>query len=71
MVDSEVKEEKIMIGKCCITQTYRREPWERIFKLTKLDAQARLGQVENTTRIEPGEEECWIQTGPGRESHPE
>ena len=38
-------------GKCCITQTYRIEPWERILKLTKLDAQARLGKVENTTQI--------------------
>ena len=27
-----------MMGKCCITQTYRRETWERNFKFTKLDA---------------------------------
>ena len=61
-----------MIGKCCITQTYRREPWE---KFSNFDAQARLGKVKNATQIETDtlvrRARAQLSTGPGRERHPE
>ena len=46
-----------------------------ILKFTKLDAQARLGKVENATQIETDtlsrSARAQLSTGPGREGHPE